>query len=132
MALRELETYTRNSYNRNVNITYVYQVTVYLDEETQKKVMKRKVIGKLDPDTGKVIPTGRKKASSLSENIDNEYRTKYEDILQKMQSQEEHSKTIYAQMTAVLKSTVARFQEISRATDKAVAEINRLIALINT
>ena len=132
MALRELETYTRNSYNRNVNITYVYQVTVYLDEDTQKKVMKRKVIGKLDPDTGKVIPTGRKKASSLSENIDNEYRTKYEDILQKMQSQEEHSKTIYAQMTAVLKNTVARFQEISRATDKAVAEINRLIALINT
>lgn len=130
MALRELETYTRNSYNRNVNITYVYQVTVYLDEETQKKVMKRKVIGKLDPDTGKVIPTGRKKASSSSENIDSEYKTKYEDILQKMQKQEEHSKTIHTQMTAVLKSMAVRFQEISRATDKAVAEINRLIAMI--
>ena len=129
MALRELETYTRNSYNRNVNITYVYQVTVYLDEDTQKKVMKRKVIGKLDPDTGKVIPTGRKKASSSSENIDSEYKTKYEDILQ-MQKQEEHSKTIHTQMTAVLKSMAVRFQEISRATDKAVAEINRLIAMI--
>ena len=130
MALRELETYTRNSYNRNVNITYVYQVTVYLDEDTQKKVMKRKVIGKLDPDTGKVTPTGRKKASSSSENIDSEYKTKYEDILQKMQKQEEHSKTIHTQMTAVLKSMAVRFQEISRATDKAVAEINRLIAMI--
>lgn len=130
MALRELETYTRNSYNRNVNITYVYQVTVYLDEDTQKKVMKRKVIGKLDPDTGKVIPTCRKKASSSSENIDSEYKTKYEDILQKMQKQEEHSKTIHTQMTAVLKSMAVQFQEISRATDKAVAEINRLIAMI--
>ena len=130
MALREIETYTRNSYNRNVNFTYVYQVTVYLDEETQKKVMKRKVIGKLDPDTGKVIPTGRKKASSELENIDNDYKIKYEDLLQKMRKQEEHSKTIHAQMTAVLKSTAAHFQEISHATDKAVAEINRLIAMI--
>ena len=132
MPLRELKTYTRNSFNQKVNTTYVYQVTEYLNEETQEKVLKRKVIGKLDPDTGNVIPTARKRASSIHEDVSSsEYNAKYKDLLSTIQRQEEHNKTIHAQMVAVLKSTTARFQEISRTIDKAVSEINRLIELID-
>lgn len=131
MAIRELTTYTRNSYNKKVNTTYVYQVTEYLNEETQERTLKRKVIGKMDPDTGNVIPTTRKRASSPPEVAGVDYKAKYEDLLNIFLRQEEHNRTIYAQLTAVLNSTTARFQEISRATDKAVSEINRLIELIS-
>ena len=131
MPIRELTTYTRNSYNKTVNTTYVYQVTEYLNEETQERTLKRKVIGKLDPDTGNVIPTNRKKASSPPEVAGVDYKAKYEDLLNIILRQEEHNKTMYAQLTAILKSTTARFQEISRATDKAVSEINRMLELID-
>lgn len=131
MPIRELITYTRNSYNKTVNTTYVYQVTEYLNEETQERTLKRKVIGKLDPETGNIVPTARKRTSSTPKVAGDDYKAEYGELLNTIQRQEDHNKTIHAQMAAVLKSTSARLQEISRTADKAVSEINRLIELIS-
>ena len=40
--------------------TYVYDSVSYWDKDLKQPRSKRKLIGKLDPDTGEVVPTGKK------------------------------------------------------------------------
>lgn len=43
--------------DKRTGITYVYESTSYWDKEKKQPRSKRVLIGKLDPDTGKVVPT---------------------------------------------------------------------------
>lgn len=45
-------------YHADTDITYVYESTSYWDAEKKQSRSKRKLLGKLDPETGKIIPTG--------------------------------------------------------------------------
>ena len=47
------------SYNRRLNITYVYDTTYVWSEERKRKVQKRKCIGHVDPVTGETKPNGK-------------------------------------------------------------------------
>ena len=47
-------------YNRARGITYVYESQSYWDKELKQPRSNRKLIGKLDPDTGEIVPTGKK------------------------------------------------------------------------
>lgn len=52
-------------YNKERKVTYVYDSTSYWDKELKQPRSHRKLIGKRDPVTGEIIPTGtrgRKKA----------------------------------------------------------------------
>ena len=54
-------------YHKDTDTTYVYESISYWDEEKKQSRSKRRVIGKLDPETGEIIPTGksgRKKGTS--------------------------------------------------------------------
>lgn len=60
------------SYNKHNNTYYVYDTQYVWSEEKQKKVPKRTCIGKWDPESNQVIPTGsegrlRKKVVSVQE-----------------------------------------------------------------
>lgn len=46
--------------NKQTGITYVYESESYWDKEKQQPRSKRKLIGKIDPETGEIVPTGRK------------------------------------------------------------------------
>ena len=46
-------------YNKKSGVTYVYESQSYWDKEKQQPRNKRKLIGKLDPATGEIIPTGK-------------------------------------------------------------------------
>lgn len=46
--------------NRKQGITYVYDSQGYFDEEQQKYRYKRTLLGKIDPETGEMIPTGKR------------------------------------------------------------------------
>lgn len=57
-------------YHKDTDTTYVYESVSYWDAEKGQSRSKRKVIGKIDPATGEIIPTGkrgRKKKSQGSE-----------------------------------------------------------------
>ena len=58
------------SYNKHTNTYYAYETTYEWDEKAQKKVQKKQCIGKFDPVTDKVIPTGKRgrPRGSASEN----------------------------------------------------------------
>jgi len=47
-------------YHKDTDTTYVYESVSYWDEEKKQSRSKRRVIGKLDPVTGEVIPTGKR------------------------------------------------------------------------
>ncbi len=47
-------------YHKDTDTTYVYESESYWDPEKKQSRSRRKVIGKIDPDTGKIIPTGQR------------------------------------------------------------------------
>lgn len=50
-------------YHKDTGITYVYESESYWDKEKKQPRSRRKLIGKLDDETGEIIPTGRKNGS---------------------------------------------------------------------
>ena len=48
-------------HHKDTGVTYVLKSESYWDPETKKSRSRRKIIGKIDPETGKVIPTGSAK-----------------------------------------------------------------------
>lgn len=52
-------------FDKRSGITYIYDSKSYRDPETKKVRSKRTLIGRLDPDTGEIVPTdGRGKKRS--------------------------------------------------------------------
>ena len=47
-------------YHKDTDTTYVYESISYWDPEKKQSRSKRRVIGKLDPATGEIIPTGKR------------------------------------------------------------------------
>ena len=47
-----------NLYNKKLNVTYVYDSVSYWDKDLKQPRSKRKLIGKRDPVTNEIIPTG--------------------------------------------------------------------------
>jgi len=48
------------SYNKHTNTYYAYETSYVWDEKTQKKVQKKRCIGKFDPETDEIIPNGKR------------------------------------------------------------------------
>ena len=47
-------------YHKDTDTTYVYESISYWDAEKRQSRSKRKLLGKLDPETNEVIPTGKR------------------------------------------------------------------------
>ncbi|MCD8202053.1 MAG: hypothetical protein LUD48_00210 [Prevotella sp.] len=47
-------------YNKNTGTTYVYETENYYDSEKKETRNRKKLIGKIDPETGDIIPTGKR------------------------------------------------------------------------
>lgn len=131
MALVKLDSQTSNSYNRAVDVTYVYEVTTYLDTETNEKTKKRKVIGKLDPETGEMVPT-RKKGASKSEVSDGgaEYRQMYEQAVEESRNQMEYERSVRENLTAALQRSSRLMKDFIRQAETELKEIDRLLELL--
>lgn len=78
------------SYNKQNGVTYVYEVLEnHWDKEKKRPQSKRKLIGKIDPDTGEIVPTSRKK-KSINDDVSPDYRSKYVDATPKIAQQEKY------------------------------------------
>ncbi|MCR4851787.1 MAG: hypothetical protein K5870_11100 [Lachnospiraceae bacterium] len=73
-------------YHKDTDTTYVYESTSYWDPELKQARSQRKCIGKIDPETGEMIPTGkrgRKNTASEEKNSNEDYSkllASYEDV----------------------------------------------------
>lgn len=64
-------------YHKDTNTTYVYESESYWDPELKQARSQRRCIGKIDPETGEMIPTGkrgRKKAAPDALQNDDDYK----------------------------------------------------------
>ena len=97
-------------FDKRSGITYAYESVAYWDPEKKMSRAKRKLIGRINPETGEIIPTDgrnrRKKdetekgeETSPSEN----YKEMYEKLLKKCESQE-----------LIIKSLQERIKELER------------------
>ena len=46
--------------NKKTGVTYVYESESYWDKEKQQARSRRKLVGKIDPETGEIVPTGKR------------------------------------------------------------------------
>ena len=56
-------------FNKQTGVTYVYESESYWDKEKKQPRSRRKLIGKIDEETGEIVPTGgkgRSKKNSLT------------------------------------------------------------------
>lgn len=76
-------------FDKRTGITYVYESKAYWDKEKHQSRAKRTLIGKIDPETGEIIPTdGRhRKTDEPSENKP-DYKNMYEKLAKKYEAQE--------------------------------------------
>lgn len=76
-------------YDKRSGITYAYESHSYWDPEKKMTRAKRKLIGRVDPETGEIVPTdGRNKKCRTSAGDDADYRKMYEKLLKKYEAQE--------------------------------------------
>jgi len=61
-------------HDKRSGITYVYESTSYWDREKKQPRSKRKLIGKLDPATGEIVPTDGRGKNRGKKDIDNPAR----------------------------------------------------------
>lgn len=76
-------------HDKRSGITYIYESHSYWDPEKKMTRAKRKLIGRLDPETGATIPTDgrnrRKKETDAEQPLD--YKKLYEKMLRKCEAQ---------------------------------------------
>jgi hypothetical protein len=115
-------------YHADTDTTYVYESTSYWDPEKGQSRSKRKVIGKLDPVTGEIIPTGgrgrKKKAADPSEQESELGREVIR--LQEELAALKKEKTDLASENAALRQEKIRLENENAKLSSAVRRINSI------
>jgi len=76
-------------HDKRSGITYVYESHSYWDKEKRMTRAKRKLIGRLDPETGDIVPTDGRNRKKKDENVEKpiDYKKLYEQLEKKLDSQ---------------------------------------------
>jgi hypothetical protein len=93
-------------YHKDTNTTYVYESESYWDAEKGQSRSRRRVIGKLDPETGEIIPTGKRgrKKKDPAQDIpgpSDGTAALYAQSLEKIQALEERIRTLEQQVSGL-------------------------------
>ena len=71
--------------DKRTGITYVYESKAVWDKEKQQSRAKRRLIGKLDPETGAIVPTdGRGRKRSPYYNPDTDTKSELPQTIRKL------------------------------------------------
>jgi hypothetical protein len=93
-------------HDKRSGITYAYESRSYWDKEKKMSRATRTLIGRVDKETGEILPTdgrGRKSKAKKAEDKNTEYKALYEKLLKKCVSQET--------LIAALKEELARLKQ---------------------
>lgn len=101
-------------YNKERDVTYVYESVSYWDKEKKQPRSKRKLIGKIDPDTGEIVPTSPRRKKT--EHSDSDYRKMYESAALELAQKEQR----IAELETLLEKYKADEQEFLRRIKSVV------------
>ena len=107
-------------YHKDTDTTYVYDSVSYWNAEKGQSRSKRKLLGKLDPETGEIIPTGprgrKKKERPAGDPAQAEERAAASaGYLEKIQQQEWTIRQQQVQITEMSKRIAQMQETISKA-----------------
>ena len=110
------------SYNKQNGVTYVYEVTEnYWDKEKKRPQSKRKLIGKIDPETNEIVPTSRKRHAEKDN--DSNYKSLYENAIKEVARKDDS----LAELKAALIDEQAYFVEMEAEIKKRKKAIDSLL-----
>ena len=90
-------------YNKARDITYVYESVSYWDKELKQPRSHRKLIGRIDPSTGDIVPTAKRTKKSEPIRSDTDYRELYE-----------HAATAIKQKDAIISELRSKLTSVER------------------
>jgi hypothetical protein len=122
-------------YHKDTDTTYVYESESYWDPEKKQARSRRKVVGKLDPVTGEIIPTGKrgrkKKEAAVTEEANGTAESRqlslqYEDAKRTLDRQEQ---LILSQKEEIrnLKEKLTRAESQNRSLQQALKKISAIL-----
>lgn len=93
-------------FDKRTEITYVYESKAYWDKEKHQSRAKRTLIGKIDPETGEMIPTdGRHRKTEEPSEKEPDYKKMYEKLVKKYEAQEVLIKSLKDEIKQLRKET---------------------------
>lgn len=98
-----------HQYDKRSGITYVYESFSYWDKEKKMTRAKRKLIGRLNKETGEIVPTdGRNRADKANKSVDDEtdYKILYEKLLKKYSALEIMVKSLREELNKLMKKDI--------------------------
>lgn len=106
-------------HNKARNITYVYESVSYWDKDLKQPRSHRKLIGRIDPATGDVVPTRRRKKTdaAASSHSDTDYKTLYEQALVTITQKDVLIAQLRGRLAAVEKDNRSCHRSIKKACD---------------
>lgn len=106
-------------HNKARNITYVYESVSYWDKDRKQPRSHRKLIGRIDPVTGDVVPTGKqgKTASSSATHSDTDYQALYENALKTIEQKDALIIELRSRLAAVESENRSHQRSIKKACD---------------
>jgi len=122
-TLVEKDRKTSTSYNKQNNTDYVYETIIYIEDTTGQRVVKRHVVGKIDPVTGNVVDTGprgrpphqkRPSTGSSHGEGDSEYKTLYEELLKHVEKEKRKAQKEQSRRLEALRSSIFQMEEIEK------------------
>lgn len=103
--------------NKKTGVTYVYDSHSYWDKEKKQHRSDRKLIGKIDPETGEIVPTRKKKENPET---DEESSTKIKALEAQIARKDEELQTLRDKVGDLQRD----LKEKERILDKIRAVVN--------
>lgn len=100
------------SYNKQNGVTYVYEVLEnYWDKEKKQPRSKRKLIGKIDPETGEIVPTASR-GRPKSKKAETDYKQLYGKALKEITQKDERIRELESLLKEYLEEDVKSLGEM--------------------
>lgn len=108
-------------YDKRVGITYVYESESYYDKDKHQSRSRRKLVGKIDPETGETIPTGSKgrpaKTPPSERTDDIDYRKLYEKTSTSLAQKDEKIARLEKELREEKESFLAYKKTVGKISD---------------
>ena len=111
-------------YNAKTGVTYVYESHSYRNKETKQPRAKRKLIGRIDEETGEIVPT-RKKAKDVTTESDDSVGTmptkgsaSYSSLLDSIKEKDEIIKSLKSEIAGLKRERQKLSEELLRLGQK--------------
>jgi len=114
-------------YHKDTNTTYVYESQYYYDKDKKQSRSKRKLIGKIDEETGQTIPTGkrgRKKKTPQTDHIASVTEICVDDdVVQELMGKIEEKENEIILLKAQMESMEKRYRELVTEKEETIRNL---------